>query len=234
MGVQMDNLFDNFWQTIILSLLACYVVFSFSEYHMHRYLMHRKSFPDWFYEKYPLFKEIYEAHAIRHHAIWYREFDFETHPDGRYDNIEFRAFDTAVIFFFVSPLILLFFLASPLSGITFIVMLLLHNFVWNLLHSQMHLPKNVFFANWGVFRWLARHHYMHHQMTNKNYNVVLPLTDYILGTKTEPRTRDLRELLRLGYLKPRSARTQAILDKMRSEIATKRSQIILEKEQVMA
>ncbi len=228
----MHNLFDNFWQTITLSLLACYVVFSFAEHQIHRHLMHKKFLPGWVYTKFDQLQEIWEAHAVRHHGIWYREFDFETHPEGIHDNIEFRLVDTATIFILVLPLNLLFFAASPLAGITFMVMLLVHNYWWNRLHSQMHLPKPVFFANWGLFRWLARNHYMHHQMTDKNYNVVLPFADYFLGTQTEPRTRDLRELLRLGYLKPRSAKTQVRLEKVRNQVAAKRLEIVFAKTQV--
>jgi len=214
--------------SLILYILLSEIIFSFAEHQTHRYFMHKKVLPEWIYRKYPsIFKDVFEGHAIRHHGIWYRQFDFEPHPEGREDNIKFRPVEiiTALILFL--PIDFLFLNISPLATVTFVVMLLIHAYTWNTIHSQMHLPKKVFFADWGIFRWLAIHHYLHHQLTNKNYNIVFPLADYILGTKIKPRKRDLRELLRLGYLKPRTIRTEMRLKKLRSQIALQRETVLI-------
>ncbi|MBD2136916.1 hypothetical protein H6F32_04775 [Anabaena sp. FACHB-1237] len=210
--------------SIIGSIVVSEIVFSFTEHQMHSRVMHKKTLPKWFYKKYPIFEDIFEGHAIRHHGIWYRDFDFEPNEAGRNDNIRFRTLDVIIIMTCLLPINALFFAVSPICGITFIVMLLIHGNVWNTIHTQMHLPTPAFFSNWGIYKWLAVHHYMHHQFTNKNYNIVFPLADYILGTKIPARRKDIRELLRLGYIEPKSARTKLILAKLRSQIATKREQ----------
>ena len=38
---------------------------------------------------------------------------------------------------------------------------------------------------------------MHHRRTNRNFNVVIPLADHLLGTVVKPGLADLREMLRL-------------------------------------
>jgi len=57
---------------------------------------------------------------------------------------------------------------------------------------------------------------MHHQLTNKNYNIVFPLADYIVGTNVKPRIGDLCQMLYLGYLTPRSARVKAKVEVRRA------------------
>jgi hypothetical protein len=219
--------------SLITSIVLSETIFSFAEHQMHENFMHKKVLPRRFYQKpYMILQEIFEGHAVRHHGVWYRDFDFEANPEGKNDNIKFRLVDILIVLTCLLPIACLFFSFSLLAGVTFIVMLLIHAFLWNTMHSQMHLPQPVFFADWSIFRWLAVHHYMHHQFTNKNYNIVVPLADYILGTKIEPRRKDLRELLRLGYLKPRSPKTEIRLQKIRNKIATQR-EIAVQREAIL-
>ncbi len=208
---------------ICLAFLISYVTISFMEYFMHSQIMHKKFLPAWVYRQWSYMQQIFEGHAIRHHGRWYREFDFEPHPEGRHDNIEITPTETVWLFLVASPVWVTLLPFSPLMSATFIVTGLVHISLWNLLHNQMHIPQPAFFMNWSAFRWLARNHYMHHQFTNRNYNIVFPLADYILGTKVEPRTKDMRELLRLGYLQPKSTRAKARLEALCANIATQRS-----------
>jgi sterol desaturase/sphingolipid hydroxylase (fatty acid hydroxylase superfamily) len=62
----------------------------------------------------------------------------------------------------------------------------------------MHKPEQRFFADYPVFKYLARHHYLHHVHGNTNYNVVLPLADYVLGKVCKPSRADLRGMHRMG------------------------------------
>jgi sterol desaturase/sphingolipid hydroxylase (fatty acid hydroxylase superfamily) len=66
---------------------------------------------------------------------------------------------------------------------------------------------------------------MHHQATNSNYNVVFPLADYVLGTKKEPGIKDLRELMRLGYVKPQSNLAKKIIQAKQNQINIQRELI---------
>lgn len=219
----LDGLLEYFL-LIILCILFSYVAISFLERFVHKYFMHRK-LPKFVYRIVPDIIWVFESHAVRHHGKWYREFDFEPDPEGRYDNILIRPLDTLSGILIASPVILLFFIISPLLGGILLLMGLLHSRLWNMLHSQMHIPKPVFFAQWKIYQYLACYHYMHHQRTNKNFNIVFPLADYLLGSLAKPRLRDLRQMLYLGYLTPRSTKVAArvagkrnIAEKRRTEL----------------
>lgn len=211
---------------VVLSVVASYIAISLIEHQVHQNLMHKRRLPKWAYRVWPYIMEIYEGHAVRHHGIWYRDFDFEPHPDGRHDNIDIRLVETAWLFLAFAPIMLVFFAVSPIAGVVWIIMGIAHDRLWNILHNQMHMPEPVFFADWGLYRWLARHHFMHHQATNKNYNIVFPFADFVLGTVSKPRIRDLREMMRLGYLKPKSRRAKARLEAIRTKVEYSRRPLV--------
>jgi sterol desaturase/sphingolipid hydroxylase (fatty acid hydroxylase superfamily) len=64
----------------------------------------------------------------------------------------------------------------------------------------MHKPERRFFSEWPIYKFLARHHYLHHKYPNKNFNVVLPLADYVLGTSIRATRSDLNGMYRSGLL----------------------------------
>jgi len=97
--------------------------------------------------------ELFKSHVIGHHGHWYREFDFEPDPEGRHENILIRLKGTTWAVILFSPVAVLFFVISPVLAVTFIATIFVHSKLWNLLHTQMHIPKRLFFAKWGVFRW---------------------------------------------------------------------------------
>ena len=50
------------------------------------------------------------------------------------------------------------------------------------MHWCMHLPKKRNIERSGIYFRLNGHHLLHHRYMHKNFNVVLPLADLILGT----------------------------------------------------
>lgn len=50
------------------------------------------------------------------------------------------------------------------------------------LHWCMHVPRKRAVERSGVFFRLNGHHLLHHRYMNRNFNVVLPLADLIMGT----------------------------------------------------
>jgi len=50
------------------------------------------------------------------------------------------------------------------------------------LHWCMHLPRRRAVERSGIFFRLNGHHILHHRYMGKNFNVVLPLADLLLGT----------------------------------------------------
>ena len=212
----------------VLGWLAFSFAFvSFCEHQIHKHLMHKKRLPKWVYRASHYLLDVFEAHAVRHHATWYKEFDHEPHPQGRQENLDIKWTETVVILSSLLPMFVFLFWKFPLGGTILVGMTVLHNRLWNALHRQMHIPQETVFKNWKIFHFLARHHFMHHQQMAKNFNIVFPLADYVLRSKAKPRRRDMREMLRLGYLKPRSAATAVRVQRWRAEVAERRGEHLL-------
>jgi sterol desaturase/sphingolipid hydroxylase (fatty acid hydroxylase superfamily) len=76
----------------------------------------------------------------------------------------------------------------------------LHHWIWNKIHLEMHKPEHRSFSQWPVYKFLAQYHYLHHQHMDKNFNVVFPFADYILGTNVRANLKELRDMNKLGLL----------------------------------
>jgi hypothetical protein len=204
-------------------LIFSYIFVSFFEYQIHRHLMHRMRLPKWIYRASPYILETFEAHAVRHHRTWYKEFDHEPDPVGREENLDIKIGETVAILTCLLPIFGLLFWLSPLGGSIVLAVSIIHNRAWNVLHRQMHMPQSVFFQRWPMFCYLARHHYMHHQQTRTNYNVVFPLFDYLMNSVAKPKLGDIKEMLRLGYLQGRTPASCERIARWRVQIAEHRS-----------
>ena len=200
----------DYFLHVIIAVLVCIPVFSMTEIMAHGYLMHKKLFPPLVHNLLPKAEEIYQFHEVRHHRKFYRQFDFEPDPVGKYENLLLRRSHIIVIGLFLMPLAFTLLYISLVSAITFIVCCVIHNIVWGLAHTQMHIPKNVFWRDWSYFRLIARHHFMHHQDPSKNFNIVIPLADFLFGTYKKPCFGDIREMIRLGYIKPKTNRLKQV------------------------
>jgi sterol desaturase/sphingolipid hydroxylase (fatty acid hydroxylase superfamily) len=55
-----------------------------------------------------------------------------------------------------------------------------------------------FFSEWPAYKYLTRHHYLHHLHPDKNFNVVLPLGDFVFGTVCKPTAAEIAEMHRQG------------------------------------
>jgi sterol desaturase/sphingolipid hydroxylase (fatty acid hydroxylase superfamily) len=59
---------------------------------------------------------------------------------------------------------------------------------FDVIHARFHEPRGGWLENTRGFRFLRRHHELHHERQYKNFNVTNPLADICLGTLvTEPR-----------------------------------------------
>lgn len=219
------------FKTIITDILATcgwlvfsYLYISIGEHHIHKFLMHRKSLPERFYQASSYILATFEAHAVRHHARWYKAFDYEPDQLGREENLNIPMKETILLLVSAFPLWAPIFLFSTYGGSIFLLTALAHNRLWGIFHRQMHIPQDVFYKDWGGFRFLAINHFMHHQDTRRNYNVVFPFADFLFRTKARPARADIRELLRLGYIKPRSGTVQMLVEKWRETTEMRRTQ----------
>lgn len=170
------------------------VFMSFVEHQIHQQMMHRKHF---LADYLRAVNKVFEHHAVLHHGHYRSEFQDEAVAPGQDRGIRLSMKEG---FIEALPVAALIALVSTQGAITLIVVVCLHHFIWNKIHLEMHKPEDRFFSKWSAYKFLARHHYLHHQHPNNNFNVVLPLADYILGTNVRPSEADLEGMHKAGLL----------------------------------
>ncbi len=209
----------------VCTLLASTIFISFGELMIHRHVMHRKRMWGWLYRAIPDLRAQFQNHAVLHHGRYYKEFDHEPDPAGKTFNVRILWGDSLRLCVTFSPVMLLLWLAvSWVSALTFLAALVGHNLAWGVVHMQMHVPvADHWLGRTRYFRFISRHHFMHHQQLGKNYNVVVPFADFVLGRVARRKVSDVREMLRLGYLRPRHASSAVRLQEMRAEKSAQRA-----------
>ncbi len=166
-------------------VLSC-IIMSFVEHQVHRQLMHRRNFLS---DRNPSFKRTFEMHAIFHHGHYAKIFSDEPVPKGEDQEIQLRVHKAA---YKALPVILVIAIFSIPCAIVFAGVVTLHHWIWNKIHLEMHKPVQPGFSQWPVYKFLARYHWLHHRYPDKNFNVVFPFADYVLGTVARPNAKDLK------------------------------------------
>jgi hypothetical protein len=162
-----------FW--IATGLLIATLVASFFEWALHKYFMHRP---------FGKFTYPFERHAKIHHHIFRaddsyvlrREEDKYTIPMAWWNGPVLIAVGAIpfIAFSWISGHWYFLCGAIPACGAYY--------GAYEYIHWCMHLPKKRYVERSGIFFRLNGHHLLHHRYMHKNFNVVLPLADLILGT----------------------------------------------------
>jgi len=178
---------------------SIYVLFSvifvsFIEHQVHNQLMHRRN---WLSKRKKSFQRIFESHALDHHQHYLEEFCDEPVPPGEDKEIRLNVHKAPVKMF---PIALGLAIFSIPCAIIFLAVATIHHWIWNKIHLEMHKPEGRKFSKWPIYKFLARHHYLHHIYQNKNFNVVFPFADYVLGTNAVPNETDIAKMKALGYI----------------------------------
>ena len=163
-------------------LICCFagltigIVFaSFFEWTLHKYVMHR---PVW------NFRYAFQAHAVVHHQVF--------KADKTYHIINEKDIKTIPMAWWNGPVLILIG-AIPFALISWAVgewgfvvggalAFASYYCFYEYIHWCMHLPKARRVEKPWWFRKLNGHHLLHHRYMHKNFNVVLPLADFLLGT----------------------------------------------------
>ena len=174
-------------------------IWSFVEWWVHRTVMHQRALPRFVYRLVPYFEDTYRNHAVLHHQRYYEVYDHEPDERGRELNLQIQFSDLLSSNLFLTPLHGFYLFLNPLGSLALFVIIAGCMFAWNRLHVEMHIPSNRWYFRHPFFRFLNRHHYVHHMHPDRNFNVVLPLADYLIGTAAQP-TRAEREAMRASGL----------------------------------
>ncbi len=159
----------------VVGLLCAVVYCSFFEWTLHRYVMHRP---------FGKFRYPYETHALIHHRVF--------RADETYHLIDEKDAKTIPMAWWNGPALvaigsLPFVLVSWGLGewgllVGAAVASAAYYGAYEYIHWCMHLPKKRTVERSGIFFRLNGHHLLHHRYMAKNFNVVLPLADLVLGT----------------------------------------------------
>jgi hypothetical protein len=165
----------------VTAFLVTLVYGSFFEWTLHRNVMHRRtwlSFP-------------FEVHALLHHRIFRHDETYHALNEEMKKHVTFVPRDYILLLLVNTPVFLAaewLFRQPVLLGGWAAVLLYLGMF--DSLHWCFHVPRGRRVERWFLVRWLKEHHRVHHQHQNRNFNVVLPLADAVLGTLKRATSED--------------------------------------------
>lgn len=164
----------------LTALAASLVLGSIIEWIVHKHFMHSIRFA----------RTPHDRHAIMHHS--------ERRAPGKFfakaeELKEYHLFETSfmpILWLLHMPLFGLIYLAAgawAASGVA--AGTLFYVLGYEVLHWSIHCPDTFPLRNHRWFLFLTEHHRRHHNRSDINYNVVLPLADWMFGTLS---FRDLR------------------------------------------
>jgi len=159
-----------------LVIPATWLVGNAFEWRVHKHVLHKRSWP---------FEVVFEKHTPMHHGI-YIEHDMAIHDPREFRLVLIPAAGVLGIILFVAPLAYLFsLLFGANAGWLLLVTSGVNMVVYELSHLSYHLHESHFISRNPIIKVLRRHHAKHHDphlMQKWNFNVTVPLFDWIMGT----------------------------------------------------
>jgi sterol desaturase/sphingolipid hydroxylase (fatty acid hydroxylase superfamily) len=160
----------------LLTIPGTFVFGSLFVWALHKYVLHRPQ---------PGLRQAYVIHTLQHHRFYTYE---HGEPAGRRD---FYITLFPLLFgpgLAVTSLLLgrfVFSAISPNVGLLYASMSVGYYGLYELVHLASHLPADAPVLQLPLLRRLREHHRLHHDprlMGKHNFNVVLPLFDWLFGT----------------------------------------------------
>ncbi len=159
---------------------AFFVVANAIEWHAHRDLLHRRTWP---------LEVLYQRHTPQHHAIYVAE-DMFIREWRELKFVLLPAWSILTIPVVASPPAILFWIAGlPNVAALWIASAVGYLLVYEWFHLAYHLPAEGAIGRLRVTAWLRRHHQRHHSphlMQRWNFNVTIPIWDLVRGTVWHP------------------------------------------------
>ena len=160
---------------IVSAFVAGMAYGSFFEWTLHRFLMHRPIL----FMTYP-----YRSHALTHHVKFGSGRDYHLHDDSQKGLVTMAWWNSPILIAVNAPVGIL---AAWLIGSWWIVpgflaAMVAYYGMYEYLHWCMHVPGNRWPRTTRIFKWIDRHHRLHHLEPMRNLNVVFPLADFLFRT----------------------------------------------------
>ena len=167
---------------VFVVALIVVVQASFFEWVYHRYWLHRPWLPP----------QMFTAHTLVHHQLCKHDDTFHVHDEEQEEALTFHWWGgPALIAINLIPWAGVWWPVRAMnvpgtlivaSLITLVVTFSLYYAAYEGFHYLMHRPKVAWIEHSRPFKFLEQHHRIHHVHMGKNFNVVVPLADLMLGT----------------------------------------------------
>jgi hypothetical protein len=150
---------------------------NFFEWYAHKRFLHRRTWP---------FEVVYDKHTPGHHMV-YVEDDMALRSSNEMRLVLIPAMGVLGIVITASPVaVVVGTLWSAAAGWLMLLTASLFMVSYELLHLAYHAPAESFVGRLALVRRLRAHHARHHDprlMQRYNFNVTVPLFDWIMGTR---------------------------------------------------
>ena len=147
---------------------------SFAEWVIHRRIMHRPLFR---------FRHFFIGHAMIHHGKYQANSTYIVGDRPRTDlTLAWWAMPFPVLFHVPFLVAVAVWVSLP-AAVGLLAALTLYQASYEYLHYCMHVPRNRWFEGVRAFTWINAHHLQHHRKHGTNLNIVLPIADFLLGTR---------------------------------------------------
>jgi len=153
-----------------------FVMANLFEWRAHKHILHRRR---------RFLEIIYDRHTPVHHMV-FTEHNMTIREPRELRLVLIPAAGVVGIVLGLAPVAALAgFLITPNAGWLMLVTAALYMVTYELSHTSYHLPEDSFVGRLRLVRVLRKHHAKHHDpelMQQWNFNVTVPLWDWLLGT----------------------------------------------------
>ncbi|MBX3211422.1 MAG: sterol desaturase family protein [Labilithrix sp.] len=167
--------------TDLLVIPAVVLLANYYEWRVHKDVLHKRFWP---------FEVIYDKHTPMHHMIYVEE-DMAVRDVRELRLVLIPAAGVLGIVLAAAPLAIgLAHFWSAAAGWLFLLTTSLFMVSYEVLHLCYHAPADSFIGRRGLIRILRAHHARHHDprlMQRYNFNVTVPLFDWLMGTMAPAR-----------------------------------------------
>ena len=162
--------------TDLLVIPAVVLLANYYEWRVHRDVLHKRFWP---------FEVIYDKHTPMHHMVYVEE-DMALRSVKEFRLVLIPAAGVLGIVLAAAPIALgLSYLWSSAAGWLFLLTASLFMVSYEVLHLCYHAPATSWIGQRRLIKVLRTHHARHHDprlMQRYNFNVTVPLFDWIMGT----------------------------------------------------
>ena len=161
----------------LLAVPATFLVINAGEWRIHRDILHKRT---------PPLTVLYDRHTPEHHMVFVTD-DMSIRSWREFYLVLIPAYGIVAAAVGALPFPALLWLGFGLRNpaLLFMASTMVYVVLYEWLHLSYHLPADSFIGRLALIRRLRRHHAVHHApelMQRWNFNVTVPLWDWVRGT----------------------------------------------------